>query len=121
MIVRHPERHEASVGVTDEVDAVGIDGEQPLHLIDDRQHVAGVIDGAAGEVAAGLGRVPETRVPSRRLLGSVGCHEEEAMAVHQVTELHVRLLPGAAGAVAMEENDEGRRRRDGVVGGHLNR
>ena len=72
----HAIRHEPAVRVADDRDPLRVDGELALDLGDDARQVGDVVDGRAGEVAAGIGRVPEP-VPVA-VLRSVGRGVDEA-------------------------------------------
>ena len=106
MVISHAERHEATVGVANQVDAVFVHVVALFHLVDDGTDVGAVIDFAAVEVAASRRGVPEAALIATGFTRAIGCHEQETVVIGQRAHPEVAVLPLAAGGVTVQQDDE---------------
>ena len=93
--------HEATIGMADQVNAIGIHVVFKFHGIDDVEYIAGIVHLAAKEITTGIGGVPESIVIATRLLVAIGCHQQEAVLIGNLAKTHVGILAGAAGCITM--------------------
>ena len=102
-IAREPLRHEAPVGVPDDVDAPRVDGHAG-DVVDQGGHVGDVVDALAVEVAARVGGVPEA--VALGVERAIGIREHETLLVRQRQQTEGPGVMLAGGAVAVQHDDE---------------
>jgi hypothetical protein len=113
VVAGHPVNHEGPVGVAEEVDSTGVDAELRDDLVDQGPQVAGVIDAAAIDVTASVGRVPElVTVLVHRALRE---HAKESEQIRPRQEMHV-VLRGLAGVPMPVKHHQEWRREGWIVG-----